>query len=179
MNRLKKLIAFLLNFLRLSVAQNTASFTSTMKSVADGLVADPLALFGMFGFRKNADDWYSQSLVSIPTSNADVTLTVAQFFSNIIDFTNTKGSGIALTTPTVAQILGALPPTVPQNGFNFVQRVLNDASGQTVTYTAGANVTLKAKTATIATDTARDFLVNINVAAGTVTIVGLGGGLTL
>lgn len=176
---MKNFFSFWLNYFRLMVAENTANFPSKMRSVETGIVADPIALYGLFAFRKNVDDWISPDLMSIPTSASDVALTAAQFFNNVIDFTNTKGSGIALTTPTLAQILAALPPTVPQTGFNFTQRVLNDSTGQTVTYTAGANVTLSAKTATIATDTARDFLVNINVAAGTVTIVGLGGGLTL
>jgi hypothetical protein len=173
-------LSMIWKYLRLMVAENVLSFPSTMKAAADGIVPDTAALYGMFAFRKNVDDYLSNVLTAIPTSaSATVTLTPAQFFSNFIDFTSTNNSGIALTTPSVAQILGALPPTVPQNGFSFFQRVLNDASGQTVTYTAGANVTLSAKTATILTDTARDFLVNINVAAGTVTIVGLGGGMTL
>jgi len=150
-----------------------------MKCGDTSQVSDPQSVFGLIGFRHNVDSFQSASLVAPASTANDVTLTAAQFLSNIIDFTGTKNSGIVLTTPTAAQIIAACPVTAPQNGFNFVQRVLNDASGQTVTYTPGANVTLSAKTATILTDTARDFLVNINIGAGTVTIVCLGGGLPL
>jgi hypothetical protein len=176
---MKKLFSFLLHFLRLAVA-NTTSFPSTSNTKSSDITPDSAAMFGLISFRKNVNDYHSDSLVAVPTSSTQTpTLTVAQFLSNIIDFVSTASGAITLTTPTVAQILGALPATVPQNGFNYWMRIMNDATGQTITLTAGANVTLSATTATIATNTASDFLVNINVAAGTVTIVGIGGGLAL
>jgi hypothetical protein len=92
---------------------------------------------------------------------------------------STASGGIALTTPTAALIISGAPPTAPRNGFSWVHRVLNDNTGQTITYTAGANVTLQATTATIATNTARDFFVNVNINAGTVTITAIGGALTM
>ena len=42
-----------------------------------------------------------------------------------------------------------------------------------------SGVTMNGKTNTVATDTTRAFVVNVNVNAGTVTMVNIGGGLTL
>ena len=134
----------------------------------------------MFAFRKNVNDWDANSLVAVPTTSTQTpTLTVAQFFANFIDFASSAGGGITLTTPTVAQILAALPATVPQNGFNYTMTILNDNTGQTITVAAGANVTLVGASATIATNVARTYLVNINVGAGTVTMISVGSGQAL
>ena len=93
---------------------------------------------------------------------------------------NTTGSGHkSVDKDYYAQIIAAMPATTPKNGFSWNLNFMNDNTGQTVTFAAGANVTLNATTATIATNTSRNFLVNVNINAGTVTIVGIGGGAAL
>lgn len=176
---MKTLWLFLKSFLFFGVAQNTTSFADSWMKLPGGMTADTQALFGLIGLMNNLNI-FSFPAVAVPTSSTQTpTLTAAQFLSCVVDFTSSAAGPITLTTPTAAQIIAACPQTMPKDSFNFLMFFLNDASGQTVTMTAGANVTVSAKTATIATDTCRIFLVNINVNAGTVTMLNLGGGLTL
>ena len=138
-------------------------------------VADNSANFGVFGFmaNSNAIDAPSFAAVAIGSSTTPV-LTAAQFVSGVWDVSGSPGGGWTLTTPTAAQIIGALPMTIPADGtFNFKVMCLNDSTGQTATVTAGSGVTV-AGTATVATATTRTFVVNVNVNAGTVTMTNIG-----
>lgn len=177
---MKNILSAIARFLRLGVAVNTTTLASKQGVVPGGITPDNTGMWGLFGFMANSNLLDSANLVAVAGGAATaVTLTAAQFLTNIIDFGSSASSGIAMTTPTRDQIIAALPPTAPRDGFNFIQRVMADVTGQTITYTAGANVTLRATTATIASGTASDFLVNININANTVIIVGIGGNLSL
>ncbi len=175
---MKRLFAKLFSFFSLWVA-NTTSFPSSYSTMPAGMVADKAANFGIFA-NQQTGNYDSSSLLAIANGAATtLTLTALQFFNNCLDISGSPSSGLAVTTPTAALIIAAVPNWAPQGGFNFPLTVMNDATGQTITFTAGANVTLSATTATIANNTSRNFTVNVNVNAGTVTIVGTGGGATL
>ena len=175
-----KLIKLLRIYLRLGVA-NTTSFPAP-SIIPAGMVADPsnAANFGLISFMANAPLLSMQKLVAIPISTSTTpVLTTAQFFSSVLDVSGSPGGGWTLTTPTLAAIIAAVPPTMPKSGFNYLQLVMNDACGQTLTYTAGTSVTVSATTATLATNTSGLWLININVNANTVTCLNCGGGWTL
>ena len=149
----------------------TTTSLPSRTAVPCGLTADNTAVYGLLGFVNNSN--VAQSMVAIAYGSAtSLTLTGAQFVSGIIDL---SGSGVlALSMPSVANIIAALPPTIPQDGtFNFRIYILNDSTGQTTTVTGVTGVTVLG-TATVATATVREFLVNVNPAAGTVTMLNLG-----
>lgn len=150
---------------------NTTSFPAHITPV-NQLTPTADAQHGLLAFLANANAQDSASLVSIAYGAAtSLTLTGAQFVNAVWDL---SGSGVlALTMPSVANILAALPATIPKDGFAMFVYVMNDSTGQTITVTGTTNVTVVG-TATVATATTRLFLVNINVNSGTVNMVNLG-----
>ena len=67
-----------------------------------------------------------------------------------------------MTLPSTAALIAAAGPTIPTDGtFSKICRFLNDNVGQTGTLTAGDASTTITGTATIATDTRRDFIMTI------------------
>lgn len=136
---------------------------------------DNTALSGTLGGLQNVNEALDMDLICIlgGTSTA-ITVPAATFINNIIDYTGSPGGGVTMTTPTAAQIIGALPNTIPGSGYNYLQYWINDSAGQTFTITAGSGVSVVG-TMTVATATVRQVLVNVNPNAGTVTIVNMGG----
>lgn len=153
---------------------NTTSYSSRFSTVA-GLTPDNTAVFGIIGAFASGSAAVSTSLTAIAIgSSTTPTLTPAQFVSGIWDISGSPGGGVTLTTPTAAQIIAALPSTIPVDGtFNIYVQCMNDSAGQTITVTGGSNVTVVG-TATVATATVREFIVNVNVGTGTVTMVNIG-----
>lgn len=156
-------------------AVNTTSYPSRVAGLVSGLVHDNSSLFGAQGDIKNLGGQNNKgiSAVAIATSTTPV-LTGAQFVQGLWDVSGAPGGAFTLTTPTAAQIIAALPTTIPQDGsFNFDVLCMNDGTGQTGTVTAGSGVTVLG-TATVANNTTRMYAVNVNVLAGTVTMLNLG-----
>jgi hypothetical protein len=164
---------------RPQAAANTTSLPGQIANVPAGIVPDNVGMYGLMGLIANLDGLDPDLIAVAGGAATAVTLTGVQMINMVVDFSSTASSGITVTTPTAAQIIAALPPTIPGAGFNFLWVFMNDGTGQTVTLAGGSGVTVNAKTLTVLTDTARCFIVNTNVNAGTVTIVGIGGGLTL
>lgn len=167
---MKRIHALLASFFR--PGAQTVSLPSSLSIQPAGAVADAYALYGLFGLQANIDsiDW---DLAAIVSSAATITLTGAQFYNNVISYSGAPAGGVTITTPTAAQIIAAMPSSIPTNGYNFPWFFINDNSGQTVTLAGGTNVTVVGN-ATIATNTNRHFVVSVNVGAGTVTIVNMG-----
>jgi len=157
------------------VAKNTTSYDSRISAATDGPVPDNSALYGIFGAMYNASALIDSCIEAILLGSAvTYTMTGAQFVERFWDVSGAPGGGVAMTTPTAAQIIAALPNTIPKDGqFNIMVDCINDDTGQTITVTAGANVTILG-TATVETNTNRSFVVNVNVGAGTVTMMNLG-----
>lgn len=168
---MNRTLARALNFLRLGV--NTASFTGEVMPLPGGMVADSAANFGLLALMANlsALDWDVQAVVG--GSATTINLTGAQFGGNVIDYSGSPGGGVTMNTPTLAAILGAMPPTIPAVGFNFPLLIINDAAGQTATVTSGGTGVTVVGTATIATNTVRLFIVNVTPTS--VTLVNCGG----
>lgn len=172
--KLTPIAALLRAYFRPGVGAVT-SIPGSVFPVPGGIVADPSGMWGLFQLMANIDaiDWDLLALVSSATS---ITLTGAQFFNNVIDHTGSPGGGVTVTTPTAAQIIAGIQATganPPGAGYNFPWFYINDGLGQTVTLSAGTNVTILGNN-TMATNTNRHFLVNVNPNAGTVTIVNMG-----
>lgn len=176
---MKKLIRAILKFFFPGVANTTSLQTTSFNRLPGGITADNTGMWGLMGFLQNSNLIDSCPLIAFSYGAATaVTLTTAQFLNQVLDVTG-SGASPTFTTPTAAQIIAALPPTIPKDGFNFMWYLMNDATGQTITLAGGTGVTINGKTNTIATDTTRIFVVNININAATVTMVNIGGGLTL
>lgn len=151
---------------------NTNSFTGNIVIPPAGMVPDAFAQYGLFGLMANLEaiDW---DLIAFVSSSATITMTGAQFFNQIFDHSGSPAGSVAVTTPTAAQIIQACPTTIPGSGYNFPLFYMNDGLGQTVTLTGGTGVTVIGNN-TMATNTCRHFMVNVNVNAGTVTLVNYG-----
>lgn len=155
-------------------AVNTSNFGMDLNAIP-GLIADNTALYGIPAAIANLGAIVTSDVAAVMLgSNTTQTLTSGQFTSFVWDISGSPGGGVTLTTPTATQIIAALPSTIPQNGrFGFETLAINDGCGQTITVAAGSNVTLLG-TMTLATNTSRRLFVNVNVAAGTVTVMNLG-----
>lgn len=78
--------------------------------------------------------------------------------------------------PTAAQVIVGVPNTLPRDGtLQFESRIVNDGTGQTITLTTNTGLTLTG-TMTIANNAWRDFMITINVGAGTYELTNIGGG---
>ena len=116
-----------------------------------------------------------QSLTTVSyASVAAFNITAASILGGNIQTSGTASGAATMTTPTAAIICAAIAGCV--NGMTRVLRIGN-TSGQTITLTAGTNVTVTG-TATIATAKSRDYLVTIVDAsggsAGSVTFTNIG-----
>lgn len=145
---------FLLRYFRLGI----------LAPVPPGIVADNAANFGLFALMNNANaasENLSTLLTAVPTP-----LTAAQVAKGVFRLTAGAGGGFILQLPTTVALLAALGPTIPIDG-TFSKRVsfVNDGVGQTGTLTAGDASTTVTGTATIATNTEREFLLTVNAPA--------------
>jgi hypothetical protein len=141
-----------------------------------GEVADISSAFGYFGLLANANT-YCGHLESAATSGTNITLTGNQCRRRVMRLTSGASGGYTITLPTTAAIISALNlfgKTIPTDG-NYGQpfSILNDGIGQTGTLTAGDASTTITGTATIATDTRRDFILMVT-GASTVTYFNIG-----
>lgn len=169
-----KIAALLSAYFSLGVAANTTNYLSVVAPAPAGMVPDNAALFGVLGALQNIDTSLDMDLLCVNGAAATtLTLTGAQMLAGVIDYTGSAAGGVTITTPTAAQIIAAAPNTINPNGVNMLVYFLNDGGGQTVTLSGGSGVTVTGNN-TIATNTMRQFLMNINVAAGTVTLVNMG-----
>lgn len=122
---------------------------------------------------------FQEAGYNVDAATASKTLTpqeicgAAQMF---LAFTGTFGAAGAITLPTVAALLAALPSVVQANpvGIIWQLRVLNDATSQTLTMTTDTGWTLNG-TMTIANDTFRDFIITIT-SATTASLQAVGAG---
>lgn len=129
--------------------------------VAVGTTADRAPLFGLIGLQSNANAYCGQ-LNSVATSGTAFVVTQAQVLLRVLRLTSGASGGFTITLPTTAQIISALGPTVPTDGsYGQMFSVLNDAVGQTGTLTAGDASTTITGTATIATNTRRDYFITV------------------
>jgi hypothetical protein len=138
-----------------------------------GIVADNSAAFALFRLMANVNN-YSLALTTGLTATGGITLTTAQFLQGIINVT-VSGGAANLTLPTTAQLLAAMGPTVPIDGtWAEPFHVMNNGTGQTLTLVAGDASTTITGTATVATNTYREFLVTVNAPGTTLTVQNLG-----
>lgn len=115
---------------------------------------------------------YALSMGSYATTTAP-SISAADVVRGIIQLNAGAGAGYAATLPTTAQILGALGASVPQDGtFTKIVRIVNNASGQTATLTAGDAPTTITGTATIATSVCRDYAMRVLASSISFTNIG-------
>lgn len=111
------------------------------------------------------------------TNTAAFTATTAQMVgaqTTVLDLTGTLTAGAAITTPTAAAIIAALPGG-GYVGETYALKLINNSSGAfSWTLTAGSGVTVSG-TATVAQNTSRTWLVT-EATATTVTMQNIGAG---
>lgn len=143
-----------------------------------GVVPDGSALYGLLGAAANLEQAAGNGFTSVASSSLTVTATAAAVCGGLLNRTGSPGNAVTETTPTATQIITQLQTlgcVVPFDGtYQFRFRYINNAMGQTVTWTAGTGVTVTG-TATIGTSAWRDFLVTID-SASAVTFTNIGGG---
>ena len=160
---MRALLTWLHHFLRLPV----------LLPLARGMVADASAEFGLFGAWSNANS-YCGAMATIVSAGTNSTLTAAQAILRLIRLTAGASGGFTITLPSTAAIISALGPTIPTDGsYGQLFSILNDGIAQTGTLTAGDASTTITGTATVLTDTRRDFFMMVT-AAGTVTFQNIG-----
>lgn len=107
-------------------------------------------------------------LTTDATGAATTNLTAAQTINGVYRLTTASG-GVALTFPSAASVVAAIPQC--QVGSRFDLAVINAGSGQTITLTAGTGNTLTG-TAAVATNTSqivKGIVTNATVGAEAVT----------
>lgn len=124
-----------------------------------------------------SNPWPATSYTAAANTSS-FTLTQQQMMAaetTVLALTGTAGAAVALTLPTVATLISTLTPSQLQVGSTIWLRIINVATTQTATVTTATGWTLSG-TMTIATATARDFLVQLtNVGATpTATIQNIG-----
>jgi len=138
-----------------------------------GMVADQSAQFGLIALMSNADA-YCGRLETIVSAGTNVALTALQCRRRIIRLTSGASGGFTITLPSTKSIIAALGPTIIKDGtYGQPFSILNDGVGQTGTLTAGDASTVITGTATVLTDTRRDFFMTLN-SDGTLTFQNLG-----
>lgn len=138
-----------------------------------GLVADNSSNDGLFALANNVNK-YCGHLETIVSAGTDTTLTAVQTRRAVLRLTAGASGGFTITLPSTKAIIAELGPTIALDG-TYGQRfsILNDGIGQTGTLTVGDASTTITGTATVLTDTRRDFFLTVT-SATTVTFQNLG-----
>lgn len=145
------MLARFLAFLRLRV----------ILALPGGITADAAGAWGYFAMLANVNA-YAQRIFTIVTAGTNSTLTAAQAIAGSLRLTAGASGGYTITLPSTVAILAALGPTIPTDGsFTKVINILNDNVGQTGTLTVGDASTTITGTATIATNTRRQFTLTV------------------
>ncbi len=166
------MIRKLLEFFR----PQAASANGRVAVLDSSITPDNTGMWGLFGAVSNIDQAMGNAFTTVNSGATALTATAAAIQGGILNRTGAPGGPVAETTPTAAQIIAALPPSIPEDGtYQFRFRYINNALGQTVTWTAGSGVTVTG-TATIATSAWRDFLVTVENGGALVTFTNIGGG---
>lgn len=166
-----KILAALLGFFR----PLAASASGRGMIVPAGIVPDNAGMWGLWGAVQNLEQVDAIGFNSVASSATSVTATAAAVTGGILNRTGSPGGGVTETTPTAAQIIAALPNTIPLDGtYQFKFRYINNNLGQTVTWTGGSGVTVTG-TATIGTNAWREFLLTVDSPTA-VTFTNLGAG---
>jgi len=132
-----------------------------LQQVPAGMVADKAADFGLIALMSNANA-YAALYTTVATAGTNSNLTAVQALSGLLRMTTGASGGFTITLPATSVLISAGGPTIPTDGtFSKVCRFLNDNVGQTGTLTVGDASTTITGTATIATDTRRDFIMTI------------------
>lgn len=130
-------------------------------SLPGGITADPSSPWGYFGMLSNLNA-YAINKFTIVTAGTNSTLTAAQAIAGALRLTAGASGGYTITLPSTVAIIAALGPTIPTDGsFSKMLNILNDNVAQTGTLTVGDASTTLTGTATIATNTRRQFLLTV------------------
>jgi len=131
-------------------------------NIPAGQTPDATGADGLLGLMQNLNN-YAMDMASYATAGTNVVIVAGDIASNPLIQLNTGATGgFTITLPTTSQILGALTGTVPQDGsFTKIVSFVNNNIGQTGTLTAGDSPTTVVGTATIATNTRRDFAMRV------------------
>jgi hypothetical protein len=130
-------------------------------NIPPGIVPDNSSLFGALAGLNNVNA-YCGHLEVIASTGTNNTITATQCRRRVLRFTSGASGGFTITLPTTSAILDALGSTLrADNTYGQMFSILNDGVGQTATLTAGDASTTITGTATIATNTRRDFFLMI------------------
>lgn len=145
----------------------------TVWNIPRGIVPDNTALFGLMAGMNNVNA-YCGHLEVIASAGTNSNITAAQCRRRVLRLTSGASGGFTITLPSTSAILTALGPTIPTDGtYGQIFSILNDGIGQTGTLTAGDASTTITGTATIATNTRRDYFLMVT-AATTITYFNIG-----
>lgn len=138
-----------------------------------GMTPDISANDRLFALFANAN-LYCGQLITLASAGTNSALTNAQALCRVLRLTSGASGGFTITLPSTTALIAAMGPTVPTDGtFGFPFSVLNDNVGQTGTLTAGDASTTITGTATVLTNTRRDFFYTV-LTATTLGIQNLG-----
>jgi hypothetical protein len=138
-----------------------------------GRIPDAASMFGLDALLSNANA-YCGHLDNIVSAGTDVPLTTSHIRRAVLRITAGASGGFTITLPSTKTLIANLGPTIITDG-TYGQRfsILNDGVGQTGTLTAGDASTTITGTATVLTNTRRDFFLMVT-SPTTVTYYNLG-----
>lgn len=180
--KLNAIVRALRKFFRPSV--NTTGFVGTVGTIPGGISSDMVGMWGLFGYLSNINVSLAPNIfVYAIGSSTTLTLSAAPasasvpsaYHGGIVDISGSPGGSVTITTDTAANIIAkGFGTNIPKSGsFGYYLGFMNDGTGQTVTLSGGSNVTITGNN-TMSNNTIRWFYVNVNVNAGTVTMVNVG-----
>lgn len=169
--RMKLIAALIASYFR----PQAASASGRSFVMPPGVVATLPSIYMPWAEMQNLDQADATGFTTVSSSSQTLTASAASVAGGILNRTGSPAGAVAETTPTALLLIAALPNTIQLDGtFQYRFRYINNALGQTVTWTAGTGVTVTG-TATIATNSWRDFLVTVD-SASAVTMTNIGGG---
>lgn len=149
---MKNFLSFWLAYFRMAIVQPLPA----------GIIPDPAANFGLTALLGNMVKYAAREIAAVTTAGTASVLTAAQAHRSVIRLDTGASGGFTLTLPATTAIISALGPSIPTDGtFSKRVRIVNNNVGQTGTLTAGDASTTITGTATIATNTAREFLLTV------------------
>jgi hypothetical protein len=137
-----------------------------------GITPDSAAAGGLYGLWSNINNYAE---LSVPVTTAVPTpISVAQLLAGVTILNAGAGGAFIIQLPATTAIISALGATIPYNStFAMIVSFMNNAVGQTGTVTIGDASTTLTGTATVATNTRRQYLLTVT-SFSTITLQNLG-----
>lgn len=128
--------------------------------VPKGIVADSVAVYGLFGLMQNANN-YAENLSSVATTGLNTVLIPAQLLSGVVQLNSGNTGAFNVTMPSTGSIIAALGNTVMLDGTYFERVTFINNSGAVANLAAGDAGTAIIGATVIGSSFARTYIMQV------------------